>query len=73
MKPSGLDDQQFNLDFDLRIEEIQKHVTELQEYLFNRKVDKKVIQIDLDNISSGSGGSGSDDSDDASDDEITNL
>ena len=43
MKPSGLDDQQFNLDFDLRIDEIQKHVTELQEYLFNRKVDKKVI------------------------------
>ena len=62
IKSLGLDDQQFDLNFDLKIDEIQKYIQECQEFLYNRKVEKKVVQIDLDNISSRSGGSGSDES-----------
>lgn len=46
---------QYGLNFEMKIEELEKYINDTTEFVKNGQVLQKVIKIDLDDISSGSG------------------
>ena len=48
---------QYGLNFEMKIEEVEKYINDTTEFVKNGQILQKVIKIDLDDLSSGSAGS----------------